>query len=156
MIKTLNLPFKISGTEHRTLLKHFWSKWSDKYLLQLCERYFTTDKVGVSLALTPGEVVLIHDEDYPRTQWRLGRVVEVLESSDGQIRGAVLKFSTNGQVSTLKKPITCFCPLEITGLNDNMTTETAHQESVDESVSETRCAKPIRAAAQTASTPVDD
>jgi len=135
------------------VLNHFWSKWRNEYLLQLQERYFTTDNVGVPRAPTLGEVVLIHDEDHPRTQWRLGRVVEVLESTDGQIRGAVVKVSTNGRASTLKRPITCLYPLEIapkTGLDDNMTTETAHQKSVDESVSEIRCAKPIRAAAQRA------
>jgi len=49
------------------VLNHFWSKWRNEYLLQLPERYFTTDKVGIPRAPTPGEVVLMHDEDHPRT-----------------------------------------------------------------------------------------
>jgi len=135
------------------VLNPFWSKWRNEYLLQLWERYFTTDKVGVPRAPTPGEVVLIYDQDYPHTQWRLGRVIEVLKSSDIQIRGAVLKVSTNDRASTLKTPITCLYPLEIapkTDLDDQMLTEIAHQESTDESVFKTRYAKPIRVAAQRA------
>jgi len=99
--------FRDRAQNFTKVLNHFWSKWRDEYLLQLQERYFTTGKVRVLRAPTLGEVALIREEDHPHTQWRLGRVVEVLESTDGQIRGAVLKVSTNGRAYTLKRPITC-------------------------------------------------
>ena len=98
-------------------------------------------------------MVVIHDEDRPRTQWRLGRVSEVLKSSDDQIRGVVLKVNTNGRLSTLRRPVTCLYPLEIAPQmcsEDQMPIKMAHQENTDASVSQDRCKKPVRVAAQRA------
>ncbi|XP_065891666.1 uncharacterized protein [Dysidea avara] len=123
-------------------LNQFWSRWREEYLLQLRERYSTTDEVGVLRSPIPGEVVVIHDEDRPRTQWRLGRVSEVLKSSDDQIRGVVLKVNTNGRLSTLRRPVTCLYLLEIAPQmcsEDQMPIKMAHQEHTDASVSQDRC-----------------
>ena len=47
------------------LLDQFWVRWRDKYLLQLRERYYVIDNVGVARVPIPGEVVLVHDENHP-------------------------------------------------------------------------------------------
>ena len=83
-------------------LDQFWSRWRDEYLLQLRERYPPTVNGGTFRAPIPGEVVLVHDENHPRTMWKLGRVSDVITSSDDQIRGATLEVSTNGKLTRLR------------------------------------------------------
>ena len=56
---------------------------------------------------------MIHEDIQPLTLWRLGRVRDVIEGSDGQIRGAALTVITNGKQSTLRRPISCLYPLEV-------------------------------------------
>ena len=91
------------------LLDQFWVRWRDEYLLQLRERYH----VGVARVPIPGEIVLVHDENHPRTMWKLGRVSELIVGTDGQTRGATLEVSTNGRLSTLRRPISRLYPLEV-------------------------------------------
>jgi len=43
-----------------------------------------------------GEIVLIHEESLKHSQWRLGRIHEVVDNSDGQIRCVILKVNCNG------------------------------------------------------------
>ena len=93
-------------------LDDYWIRWREEYLLQLRERHYATDNVGVPRAPIPGEVVVIHDNNHPRTLWKLGRVTKVITGDDGQIRGAVLKVTTNGRQATLRRPISCLYPLE--------------------------------------------
>ena len=45
--------------------------------------------------------------------WRLGRVSELIVGADGQKRGATLEVSTNGKLSTLRRPISRLYPLEV-------------------------------------------
>ena len=94
-------------------LEDYWRRWREEYLLQLRERYAHTDPVGVPRAPIPGEIVLIHEDNQPRALWRLGRVKEIIEGSDGQIRGATLTVVTNGKQSILRRPISCLYPLEV-------------------------------------------
>ena len=93
-------------------LNDYWIRWREEYLLQLRERHYATDNVGVPRAPIPGEVVVIHDDNHPRTLWKLGRVTDVITGDDVQIRGAVLKVTTNGRQATLRRPISCLYPLE--------------------------------------------
>ena len=95
------------------ILDQFWVRWRDEYLLQLRERYHVTDNVGVARVPIPGEVVLVHDENHPRTMWRLGRVSELIVGTDGQTRGATLEVSTNGKLSTLCRSISRLYPLKV-------------------------------------------
>ena len=49
---------------------------------------------GDSRDLVVGDVVLIkEDEPAPRTQWRIGKVIELVKGQDGLVRGAKLKVS---------------------------------------------------------------
>ena len=74
-----------------------------------------------------GDVVLLADENFPRGQWPLARVIEVFRSEDGLVRSAKVKTSctvmtrTRRQrqrevkttVTTLVRPITKLCRLEL-------------------------------------------
>ena len=45
----------------------------------------------------PGEVIIVHDENHPRSFWRLGRVTDIIKGDDGQVCGAVIDVVTNGK-----------------------------------------------------------
>ena len=129
-------------------LEDYWIRWREEYLLQLRERYHAADNTGVPRAPILGEVVLVHDENHPRTLWKLGRVTS---GDDGQIQGAVLEVATNGRLSTLRRPISCLYPLEVTP-KSKADSNSEQDGSVriteaDDSVSPTR---PARAAAERA------
>lgn len=135
-------------------LAEFWDRWHNEYLLQLRERYTHTDPVGVPRAPIPGEVVLIHEENQPRSLWRLGRVKDVIEGSDGQIRGATLTVVTNGKQSTLRRPISCLYPLEVDPQSNpqmknpdmEATPVDKSQKEADTTLEEARHARPVRVA----------
>jgi hypothetical protein len=76
-----------------------------------------------------GDVVLIADENYPRGQWPLAMVTEVMPSKDGYVR--TVKVKTSSTVSTrakhrrrgenkinttiLTRPVAKLCFLEMDG-----------------------------------------
>ena len=57
---------------------------------------------------------MIHDENLPRRNWRLGDITELIESRDGYERGAVLQVvSKKGKHIKLQRPIQKLFPLEV-------------------------------------------
>ena len=87
--------------------------------------------------------------------WRLGRVKEVIEGSDGQIRGTTLTVVTNGKQSTLRCPVSCLYPLEVDPQSNpqtqtdrvEMPTAGKSQEGeVDKSEDDVRHTRPVRTA----------
>ena len=93
-------------------LTDFWNRWRQEYLLQLRERYSSRSNSGVPRAPIQGEIVLVHDENHPRTMWRLGRVNEVITSSDGNVQGASIEVKTNNKLYTIRRLISHLYPLE--------------------------------------------
>jgi len=74
-------------------------------------------------------------------------VKQVIEGSDGQIRGATLTVVTNGKQSTLGRQISCLYPLEVDlQLNPQRSTPDVKGTSVDKSQEEATCTKPLRVA----------
>ena len=129
-------------------LAEFWDRWHNKYLLQLRERCLQTDTGGVPRAPIPGEVVLIQDENQPRTLWKLGRVNDVIVGSDGHTRGATLTTVVNGKQSTLRHPISCLYLLEVDpNVNLQKTIPDAEATPAEQSKESAGHTRPIRAAA---------
>ena len=61
----------------------FWERWKKEYVLQLQER----DKwVKSKRNLQIGDIVLVLDENIPRSQWKVAQVTEVFPSGDGLVR----------------------------------------------------------------------
>ena len=50
------------------------------------------------------DVVLVADLDCPRSQWPLGRIVEVYPSDDGLVRKVSVKVASN--ITPLSRPVT--------------------------------------------------
>lgn len=68
----------------------FWRRWRAEYLLELREahRHFQTPK-GAANPITVGDIVIVHDENHPRGLWKLGKVEELIQGTDENVRGAV-------------------------------------------------------------------
>ena len=74
------------------MINHFWQRWRKEYLTSLRER----QKIGKQKKcrnIRVGDVVLIFDDKQPRHLWKLGKVENLVGSSDGAIRGAEVKLT---------------------------------------------------------------
>ena len=102
----------------------FWRRWTREYLPGLQERQKWK---GLKDNLKINDILLLMDENFPRGQWWLARVVEVVPSKDGSVRSAKVKTSSTvvtranrrrrGEMKTtttiLTRPLTKLCRLEI-------------------------------------------
>uniref|UniRef100_A0AC34G049 Integrase catalytic domain-containing protein n=1 Tax=Panagrolaimus sp. ES5 TaxID=591445 RepID=A0AC34G049_9BILA len=80
-------------------LTRYWKKWMEEYLPQLRDTSALLHRQkGLDVRPQVNDVVLIEEEELvPRGTWRLGKIVEVKESSDGEIRQASVKVG-NGKI----------------------------------------------------------
>ena len=69
----------------------FWRRWIREYLPNLQERQKWK---GLKDNLKINNILLLMDENFPRGQWPLTRVVEVVPSKDGLMRSAKVKTSS--------------------------------------------------------------
>ena len=93
------------------LNNQFWKIWKKEYLLALRERSKLHRKCKSTTDSLPfvNEVVIVSD-DGPRTHWRLGKILRLNKSHDGEIRSAIVK-SSSGRV--INRSITHLYPLEL-------------------------------------------
>ena len=95
-----------------TLLEHFWKCWSSEYLQELREHWKNSSSKSKRY-IQENDVVLIFEDKRPRSQWRLGKVVELIHGRDGCVRGAVLQTCTKeGRRSKIRRPVNRLIPLE--------------------------------------------
>ena len=124
------------------------------YLLELREFHRTSQQRGAAYPLKPGEVVTVYDEGHPRGMWRLGRIEELIPSSDGTVRGVRVKVvSKGGQLKIIHRPIQHLYPLEVGSRQPDSTTTEISQtaenthSTTDEDVTPTRSRSTRTAAA---------
>ena len=69
-----------------------------------------------------GDVVLIKDDTpCPRSQWKMGRVVNLIKGKDGFIRGARLQTtSRNKKQSFVTRPLQKLIPFKIVDANQSI------------------------------------
>ena len=63
---------------------------------------------GISPSIN--DIVNVRDVKQPRQQWLLGRIVKLLPSSDGEIRGAKVKLGKTKNV--IQRPVNRWFPME--------------------------------------------
>ena len=79
----------------------FWYRWKKEYLTSLQKRYkWNTKHVNCSV----GDLVLLIDQNLPRNQWPLGRIVEVHQSHDDEVNHQIRVVTVRvANVKTLKE-----------------------------------------------------
>ena len=95
-----DLPKRIEYVEN--LIEHFWKRWSFEYVTSLleCQKSF---KLKSQLFPAKNDLVLLYEEKQPRQKWLLGKIVELIPSQDGQIRGA--KVLLGKSRNTVDRPV---------------------------------------------------
>ena len=99
--------------------------------------------------------MLVHDEYHNRRFWKVAWVEKLIEGSDGQVRGAVIRVHSRGmKTMLLRRPLKCLYPLEIScKMNDIENAENVKSDPRKNPQSEVvspRTPPPKRAAAQRA------
>ena len=76
----------------------FWTRWRAEYLATLQQRHkWTKTKKNIK----DGDIVILVDENLPRSQWHLGKIEQVYPGSDGLVRKVKVR---SGQ-SLLDRPV---------------------------------------------------
>lgn len=92
------------------LANEFWQRWKREYLLNLQQRQKWQRIKRNSQA---NDIVILHDDNLPRNEWKLARVVEAIPSVDGIVRKVKLlvsdttleKGKPNTRLVHLERPI---------------------------------------------------
>ena len=78
----------------------------------------STRKKPETVQIAENDVVILHDENLPRSRWRLGRVEKLIRGDQDIVRGAVVKVTgKKGNPSRLNRPVSKLFPLEVTHKN---------------------------------------
>ncbi len=107
-----NEKLKESWSKGLKLLSVMWNIFYENYLVSLRERYqnqIKQSKPTEKVTPSPGNVVLIGESPQPRGTWKLGLIVKLHQSQDGEIRSADVK-TKSGKILT--RPLTKLFPLE--------------------------------------------
>ena len=93
------------------LTNEFWSRWKKEFLLSLQTRQKWTQP---RKNLQVNDIVIVKDDDIPRNQWNVGRVIEAIPDQDGLVRKVMLDIASpsltlegkrNQPLSTLERPV---------------------------------------------------
>lgn len=80
------------------LRQRFWTSWARDYVRSLQVR---TKWAVEQPDLDVGKLVVIHDDNLPPLQWKMGRVQAVVQGGDGKVRVAEVKTPTG----VFKRPV---------------------------------------------------
>ena len=92
------------------LLSHFWNRWRREYLTDLRETHKLNNNKSVDIS--PGDVVLIHEDSAKRAQWKVAIVEELIRGKDNEVRGARVRKAGKGKNEFLNRPVQKLIPLE--------------------------------------------
>ena len=84
------------------LADQFWVRWRREYLQNLQRRPKWCER---KRNLTAGDMVVLKTTDARRNHWPLGKIVQAIQSEDGQVRKAVVKIMRDGEMKTYLRPI---------------------------------------------------
>ena len=92
-------------------LNHFISRWRKEYLLDLREH--EKNKGNKEAAVKKGDIVLIYEDNVKRTEWKMGRIEELLPGKYGITRGVKVRTCGKGKYELLNRPLQKLYPLEV-------------------------------------------
>ena len=117
----------------KSLTEHFWQRWPSEYVTSLreCQKSF---KAKNQLFPAKNDLVLLYEEKQPRQKWLLGKIVDLIPSQDGQIRGARVLLGKSR--NTVDRPVNRLYPLET---NFKFVLKDSEQNKVQEAMKEGIC-----------------
>ena len=86
--------------QHKARLKSFWKLWTEEYLKNLPR---VVPKFKDKFTLQNGSMVLMENDNLPRLQWPLGRVIEMMPGKDEKIRTVRVKTTTGEYLRPVQK-----------------------------------------------------
>ena len=113
-----------------TTYQTFWNIFYKEYLLQLQEykhKNKSKDKIPQL-----GDIVHIKDDLQPKRNWRIGKVDELIEGKDGQIRVVKVRTPLGKNCTTLLRPVQHLYPLE--SANEPIISSTGNDTTQNNSV----------------------
>eukprot|EP00794_Sanderia_malayensis_P018748 gene18748-20637_t len=116
----------------RTLLGHFWKRWTDEYLINLREQHSSKEVNEMQQSVKRGDVVIVKDVNLPRGRWKVAVVEELIVSEDKQVRGAVIRLvNTKGTFTRLRRSVQHLYPIEVTA-NDERGKKLSKFDDIEE------------------------
>ena len=88
--------------------------WQEEYLLSLREKLPLEHKQPRSQNLMEpkeGSIVIVKDKSLPRSNWKVGRILRLIPSSDSRVRSAEIQLPGE---SVISRAINHLYPLELT------------------------------------------
>ena len=82
------------------ILDHIWTR---RKRAELREAHSRKQSFSSGCEIAVGDIVLVNDPDHPRTFWKLARVMKLIRSVDGQVKGAHIRA---GLLFDQRKPCT--------------------------------------------------
>lgn len=77
--------------ERQRIFQHFWKRWSEDYLTSLQQRKkWRHEKENIKV----GQLVLLKAENFPPSQWAMGRIIKVLPDKNGHVRNVIVQTQT--------------------------------------------------------------
>lgn len=97
------------------VVDHFWKCSSKEYVTELRNLHRQRRRPEGGISLSIGDVVTLFEHNLPRSQWRLGRVEQLIPGTDDNVRAAaVVKVITKTERAvTVKRPVQRLFPLEV-------------------------------------------
>lgn len=93
------------------LSEQFWSRWRKEYLASInLRQQWHVPRRNVQV----GDVVIVKDDNIPRNEWKLARVVETRADGDGFVRKVKIQIEQSNlgkkgeritQLSLLERPV---------------------------------------------------
>ena len=91
-----------------------------------------------------GELVIIKDERYRRSFWKMGRVIELIKSKDGIVRSVNVRVAPCNGTTILKRPLQLLIALEVNVEDERVLTRTDKMEIVAKNSESLNTSRPIR------------
>ncbi|GFQ76926.1 integrase catalytic domain-containing protein [Trichonephila clavata] len=92
----------------QNLLNQFWNRWRKHYFLSLRSMNICPPS-KVTCQFKVDDVVLIHDDPFPRNLWSMGKIIETYTGRDGKIRSCLVKTKNNA----MRRPVQLLYNLEV-------------------------------------------
>ena len=93
------------------LAEQFWSRWRQEYLVNIrLRQQWRTPRKNMQV----GDVVIVKDDNSPRNEWKLARIIETYKDDDGLVRKVMVQMGQSNlgnkgerltQPSILERPI---------------------------------------------------